>query len=96
MNTSAKTPELTLEELEQAFNELVVHFDRTAAHLEQATKLIAKQGQQYGEAIAWLQDIRKAAGATAPGTSHQELCLIIKDLRRRAFENEANNLQEEH
>jgi|GEM_PF-2672447 ABC-type transporter Mla subunit MlaD len=96
MNTGAKKPELTLEQLETAFEELVVHFDRTVAHLEQAIKLIAKQGQQYGEAIAWLQDIRKAAGATAPGASHQELCLIIKDLRHRAFENEANKLQEEH
>ncbi len=92
MNSATKTPHLTVEELETAFHELVIHFDKTVAQLEQATRLIAKQGQQYGEAIGWLKDIRKAAGATAPGISHQELCLLIKDLRRRALEHETRSI----
>ena len=101
MNTAAKKPELTLEELQQAYedqgqalNELVVHFDRTVAHLEQATRLIAKQGQQQGEAIGWLRDIRHAA--TGPDISHQQLCQIIQDLRRRAFVNEATQMRRAH
>ncbi len=100
MNTAANQPELTFEQLQQAYeeqsqalNELVRHFDRTVAHLEHATRLIAKQGQQQGEAIGWLRDIRHAAGATAPGISHQQLCQIIQDLRRRAFVNEAVQLR---
>lgn len=100
MNTAAKQPELTFEELQQAYeeqsqalNELVIHFDRTVGHLEQATKLIAKQGQQHGEAIGWLRDIRHAAGATGPDISHQQLCQIIQDLRRRAFVNDATQMR---
>ena len=89
MTNITKTPHLTVEELETAFDDLVVHFDKTVTQLEHATKLIAKQGQQHAEAIGWLKDIRKAAGATAPGTSHHELCLLIKDLRKRALEKEA-------
>ncbi len=86
--SQTNTPHLNVEELETAFDELVLHFDKTVVQLEHATKLIAKQGQQHGEAIGWLKDIRKAAGATAPGISHTELCLLIKDLRRRAHEKE--------
>lgn len=92
---NAQNPKATVEELEHALAELTVHFDKTVLHLEEATRLIAKHGSEYGEAIRWLKDIRKAAGATAPGISHQELCLIIQDLRRRAFENSANDLQAE-
>ena len=100
MNTAAEQPEQRFEELEKAFeeqsqalNELVIHFDRTVGHLEQATRLIAKQGQQQGEAIGWLRDIRHAAGATGPDISHQHLCQIIQDLRRRAFVNEATQMR---
>lgn len=95
---TTQKPNATVEELEHALAELTVHFDKTVRHLEEATRLIAKHGAEYGEALRWLKDIRKAAGATAPGTSHQELCLIIKDLRRRAFQNSAEALQagEEH
>ncbi len=92
---SALKPNATVEELEQALGELTVHFDKTVRHLKEATRLIAKHGTEYGEALRWLKDIRKAAGATAPGISHQELCLIIKDLRRRAFENSADALMAE-
>lgn len=88
-------PNPSLEDLEQAFSELSVHFDKCTSHLEHALKLAAKQGQQYGQALEWLRDIRQAAGATAPGISHQELCMIIRDLRRRAFENELNRMHEE-
>jgi len=88
MSSRTQEPQVTVEQLETAFDELVIHFDKTVAQLEQATKLVAKQGQQHAEAIGWLKDIRKAAGATAPGVSHHELCLLIKDLRRRAFEQE--------
>lgn len=83
-----KMPHLTVEELETAYDELAIHFSGAVAQLEHATKLIAKQGQQYGEAIGWLKDIRKAAGATTHGISHQELCLLIKDMRRQAIERE--------
>lgn len=91
----AKQPSATEEELEQALGELTVHFDKTVQHLEEATRLIEKQGSDHAQALRWLKDIRKAAGATAPGISHQELCLIIKDLRRRAFENSADELMAE-
>lgn len=90
-----KQPSTTEEELEQALGELTVHFDKTVRHLEEATRLIAKHGTAHAEALRWLKDIRKAAGATAPGISHQELCLIIKDLRRRAFESSADELMAE-
>lgn len=88
MSNTTQAPHATIQKLETAFDELVIHFDKTVTQLKHATKLIAKQGREHGEAIGWLKDIRKAAGATAPGISHQELCLLIKDLRRRALEQE--------
>lgn len=92
---NALKPSATVEELEQALGELTVHFDKTVQHLEEATRLIGKQGSDHAQALRWLKDIRKAAGATAPGISHQELCLIIKDLRRRAFQNSADDIMAE-
>jgi len=86
MTEHKSTAELSREELETAFDELAVHFDKAARHLEHATRLAAKQWQQYGEALLWLKEIRQAAGATAPGISHRELCLLIKDQRRKAME----------
>jgi len=86
MTEHKSTADLSREELETAFDELAVHFDKAARHLEHATRLAAKQGQQYGEALLWLKEIRQAAGATAPGISHRELCLQIRDMRRKALE----------
>lgn len=94
-NPAAARPDRTIEELEHAFAELAEHYDKAVRQLEHATRLIAQQGQQYGEAIAWLKDIRQAAGATAPGISHRELCLQIQDMRRRAFLNEAEAISQE-
>lgn len=85
----------TVEELETAFAELVMHYDRAVRQLEEATRLIARHGAQHAEAIGWLKDIRQAAGATAPGISHRELCALIQDLRRRAFVNAAEAMQQE-
>lgn len=81
------TAELSREELETAFDELALHFDKAVGHLEHATRLIARQGQQYAEAMGWLRDIRHAAHANSPDIGHRELCLLIKDQRRRAIEN---------
>lgn len=85
MNAATRTHHTTAQ-METAFEELVIHFDKTVSQLEHATRLVASQGKEYGEALRWLKDIRTAAGATAPGISHHELCLLIKDLRRRAIE----------
>lgn len=79
MHTSNAQPELSQEEL-------MVHLERTTAKLETATEMAADLSQQFGQALGWLKDIRKAAGATSPGTTHQELCLLIKDMRRSAIE----------
>jgi len=80
------TAELSREELEVAFDELAVHFDKAVGHLEHATRLIAKQQKEIDRSLRWIEDIRHAAGATTPGSSHRELCLQIKDMRRKAVE----------
>ncbi|MCD1628284.1 hypothetical protein [Marinobacter shengliensis] len=86
MTEHKSTADLSREELEVAFDELVIHFEKTVRHLEHATQLLAKLGKEQGQALAWLKEIRHAAGATAPGISHREVCLLIKDLRHKAME----------
>lgn len=80
------TAELSREELETAFDELVIHFEKAVRQLEHATRLLAKQGTEQAQSLAWLKEIRHAAGATAPGVSHREVCLLIRDMRQKALE----------
>ena len=86
MTEHKSTADLNREELETAFEELTVHFDKTVRHLEHATRLLARQGIEQAQSLAWLKEIRHAAGATAPGISPREVCLLIRDMRQKAME----------
>jgi len=74
-----------LQQAETALAELTAHYDRAVRELEQNIRLLGQQGREYAQTLAWLQDIRRAAGATGAGISHQELCLMIQDMRRKAI-----------
>src|SRR5690554_7620993 len=62
-------------------------------HLEHATRLAAKQWQQYGEALLWLKEIRQAAGATRSEEHTSELqsrphlvCRLLLEKKKNILE----------
>jgi len=84
MSPADQQPALSPEELHVAYDELVVHFARAAGHLEHATRHLADLGTQNARLLRALAEIREAAGATGTGTSHHELCLMIRHYRAEA------------